>query len=84
MAFGIAGLSVVADSLAAIKYGKVHVVTGQHRLAIDYKIESNAPVPQFGNNDDRVDSSPRTSSRGLCRRSASIRPIATPRTPRVC
>src|SRR3954465_14024617 len=56
MAFGIAGLSVVADSLAAIKYGKVHVVRDKSGLAIDYKIESNAPVPQFGNNDDRVDS----------------------------
>jgi formate C-acetyltransferase len=56
MAFGIAGLSVVADSLAAIKYGKVHVVRDESGLAVDYKIESNAPVPQFGNNDDRVDS----------------------------
>src|SRR4051795_12801299 len=56
MAFGIAGLSVVADSLAAIKYGKVHVVRDDTGLAIDYKIESNEPVPQFGNNDDRVDS----------------------------
>src|SRR6187200_1557558 len=56
MAFGIAGLSVVADSLAAIKYGKVHVVRDKTGLAVDYKIESNAPVPQFGNNDDRVDS----------------------------
>src|SRR5436190_2168740 len=56
MGFGIAGLSVVADSLAAIKYGKVHVVRDKSGLAIDYKIESNAPVPQFGNNDDRVDS----------------------------
>jgi formate C-acetyltransferase len=56
MAFGIAGLSVVADSLAAIKYGKVHVVRDKTGLATDYKIESNAPVPQFGNNDDRVDS----------------------------
>src|SRR5215212_6587940 len=56
MAVGIAGLSVVADSLAAIKYGKVHVVRDDPGLAIDYKIESNEPVPQFGNNDDRVDS----------------------------
>ena len=58
MAFGIAGLSVVADSLSAIKYAKVRVVRDDTGLAIDYIIEgpgANA-VPQFGNNDDRVDS----------------------------
>jgi formate C-acetyltransferase len=58
MAFGIAGLSVVADSLSAIKYGKVHVIRDDTGLAVDYTIEyegTNA-VPQFGNNDDRVDS----------------------------
>jgi formate C-acetyltransferase len=53
MAFGIAGLSVVADSLAAIKYAKVHVIRDANGLAVDYKIEGNPP--QFGNNDDRVD-----------------------------
>jgi formate C-acetyltransferase len=56
MAFGIAGLSVTADSLAAIKYAKVHVIRDKTGLAIDYRIESENGVPQFGNNDDRVDS----------------------------
>ncbi len=58
MAFGIAGLSVVADSLSAIKHAKVRVIRDDSGLAVDYVIEgpgANA-VPQFGNNDDRVDS----------------------------
>ena len=55
MAFGIAGLSVVADSFAAIKYGKIRAIRDDKGLAVDYKNEGNANVPQFGNNDDRVD-----------------------------
>jgi formate C-acetyltransferase len=56
MAFGIAGLSVVADSLAAIKYGKIRVIRDNTGLATDYENDSKGPMPQFGNNDDRVDS----------------------------
>jgi formate C-acetyltransferase len=57
MAFGIAGLSVVADSLAAIKYAKVHVIRDDTSLAVDYRTEFTATnaLPQYGNNDDRVD-----------------------------
>jgi formate C-acetyltransferase len=55
MAFGIAGLSVAADSLAAIKYGKIRVLRDATGLAVDYRNEKSGPVPQFGNNDDRVD-----------------------------
>ena len=45
MAFGIAGLSVVADSLAAIKYAKVHVIRDKTGLAVDYRIESENVGP---------------------------------------
>src|SRR3954469_5988835 len=55
MGFGIAGLSVAADSLAAIKYGKMHVERDQTGLVVDYRNEGKGAVPQFGNNDDRVD-----------------------------
>jgi formate C-acetyltransferase len=55
MAFGIAGLSVVADSLSAIKYGKIRVTRDQTGLIVDYQNEGNKATPQFGNNDDRVD-----------------------------
>jgi formate C-acetyltransferase len=53
MAFGIAGLSVVADSLSAIRHAKVTVVRDETGLVKDYKIEGT--YPQFGNNDNRVD-----------------------------
>ena len=52
-AFGIAGISIVADSLAAIKYGKVKVVRDEDGDAVDY-IQEGEYVP-FGNNDDRTD-----------------------------
>jgi formate C-acetyltransferase len=53
MAFGMAGLSVVADSLSAIKHAKVEVVRDDSGLVTDYKTEGQFPV--FGNNDNRVD-----------------------------
>jgi formate C-acetyltransferase len=53
MAFGIAGMSVVADSLSAIKYAKVKVVRDDTGLIVDYRIEGEFPT--FGNNDNRVD-----------------------------
>jgi formate C-acetyltransferase len=55
MAFGIAGLSVVADSLSAIKYGKMRVTRDATGLIVDYQNEGNQSTPQFGNNDDQVD-----------------------------
>jgi formate C-acetyltransferase len=53
MAFGIAGLSVVADSLSAIRYGRVKMLRDESGLVVDYKIEGD--FPKFGNNDNRVD-----------------------------
>ncbi|HET7218861.1 MAG TPA: formate C-acetyltransferase [Vicinamibacterales bacterium] len=53
MAFGLAGLSVVADSLSAIKYAKVRVVRDATGLVTDYQTEGT--FPYFGNNDNRVD-----------------------------
>ena len=52
-ACGIAGLSVVADSLAAIKYAKVKPVRNENGIAVDFEIEGE--FPKYGNNDDRVD-----------------------------
>jgi formate C-acetyltransferase len=53
MAFGMAGMSVVADSLSAIRFAKVSVVRDATGLVTDYKTEGTFPV--FGNNDNRVD-----------------------------
>jgi formate C-acetyltransferase len=53
MAFGIAGMSVVADSLSAIKYAKVKVIRDSGGLVVDYEVEGD--FPKFGNNDNRVD-----------------------------
>jgi formate C-acetyltransferase len=53
MAFGIAGLSVVADSLSAIKHARVHVIRDETGLAVDYRVEGD--FPKYGNADARVD-----------------------------
>ncbi len=52
-ATGIAGLSVVADSLSAIKFAKVKTIRDENGLVVDYEIEGD--FPKYGNNDDRVD-----------------------------
>ena len=53
MACGIAGLSVAADSLSAIKYAKVTPIRNENGVAVDFKIEGD--FPKYGNNDDRAD-----------------------------
>jgi len=53
MAFGMAGMSVVADSLSAIRYAKVRLIRDETGLVTDYKTEGE--FPKFGNNDNRVD-----------------------------
>ena len=52
-ATGIAGLSVVADSLSAIKYAKVKAIRNEQGIAVDYEVEGE--FPKYGNDDDRVD-----------------------------
>lgn len=53
MACGVAGLSVVADSLSAMQHARVHVIRDTRGLAVDFRIEGDFPT--YGNNDDRVD-----------------------------
>ena len=53
MACGIAGLSVVADALSAMKYAKVKTIRDEDGIVVDYEIEGD--FPKFGNDDDRVD-----------------------------
>ena len=52
-ATGIAGLSVVADSLSAIKYAKVRTIREENGIVVDYEVEGD--FPKYGNDDDRVD-----------------------------
>ena len=52
-AFGVAGLSIAADSLSAIKFAKVRPIRDERGIAVDFQIEGD--FPKYGNDDDRVD-----------------------------
>ena len=67
MAFGIAGLSVLADSLSAIKYTYVRAIRDERGLIADFEIKGD--YPQFGNDDDRVDDIAVQLVKGLLQRS---------------
>ncbi|WP_224998956.1 formate C-acetyltransferase [Cesiribacter sp. SM1] len=58
MAYGAAGISIIADSLSAIKYAKVRPIRNEDGLTVDFAIEGD--YPKFGNDDDRVDEIART------------------------
>ncbi len=75
MACGIAGLSVVADSLSAIKYAKVTPVRDEDGLVTDYVIEGD--YPKYGNDDDRADDIAVGITKASWRRSATTRRTAT-------
>jgi len=84
MAFGIAGLSVVADSLAAIKYGKIHVIRDNTGLVVDYKMRAKIPPRNSATTTTALTVLPPILSRNSCKRSASTRPIVMPRIPKAC
>lgn len=52
-AFGVAGLSIAADSLSAIKFAKVHPIRNEQGIAVDFQVEGD--FPKYGNDDERVD-----------------------------
>ena len=79
MACGIAGLSVAADSLAAIKYARVMPLRDESGLVVDYQVDGDSP--HFGNDDDRVDQIAVRLVETFMARCASIRPTATRCTP---
>ena len=83
MAFGIAGMSVVADSLSAIRNAKVKVIRDETGLIVDYETEGEFPL--FGNNDNRSTISPAGWSRPSCAKlRRNTRPIATRCIPSRC